>query len=193
MEELFANPWFTYLGMPVLIFLSRIVDVSIGTVRIVFVARGDKLVAPILGFFEVFIWILAIGQIMEHANNLACYGGYAAGFAMGNYIGLRLEEYVAVGHQVVRVITRDHGKEVVQALSAGGFGATIVDGEGAKGKVQLIYCVVNRKKLPQVLEIIHGVDPKIFYSIEDVRKANSGVFPAVPAKRRRLHRRRVAK
>ncbi len=193
MEELFGNPYFTYLAMPLLIALSRIVDVSIGTVRIVFVARGDKLVAPILGFFEVFIWILAIGQIMQHANNLACYVGYAAGFAVGNYVGLRLEEYVAVGSQVVRVITREHGKDLVQALSAAGFGATIVDGEGAKGKVHLIYCVVNRKKLPAVIELIHGVNPKIFYSIEDVRKANSGVFPAVPQRRHRLHRRRLAK
>ena len=101
MPDFLSSPYFTYLVMPILIFCARIADVTLGTMRIVFVARGNKLMAPLLGFFEVFIWIVAIGQVMEHANNLVCYISYAAGFATGNYFGLLVEGKLAIGLQVI--------------------------------------------------------------------------------------------
>ena len=79
--EIFSGDNFYYLVLPSIIFLARICDVSIGTLRIIFVSRGKKNIAPILGFFEVLIWIIVIGKIMQNASNMACYIGYAAGFA----------------------------------------------------------------------------------------------------------------
>lgn len=189
MQTLLESPYFLYLIMPLLIFFARIADVTLGTMRIVFVARGNKLIAPLLGFFEVFIWIIAIGQIMEHANNLLCYFFYALGFATGNYVGLLLEERLAIGMQVVRVITQHHGEEIVQALSAHNYGATRVEGQGVSGSVNLIYCVVQRKELESVRELIRGVHPQIFYSVEDIRSASAGIFPADTDKKRRQFRR----
>ncbi len=177
MEELLLNPYFTYVALPFLIAVSRVVDVTIGTMRIVFVARGNKILAPILGFFEVFVWIMAIGQVMAHANNLVCYLAYAGGFALGNYLGLVIEARLAVGMQVVRIITSQYGAELVQTFSAHGFGATLVEARGAKGSVNLLYSVVSRRRLPQLISLVRSVDPNIFYSVEDVRTASAGVFP----------------
>lgn len=193
MEELFANPYFTYLILPLLIALSRVADVTIGTMRIVFVARGSKVIAPVLGFFEVFIWIMAIGQVMEHSNNVICYLAYATGFAAGNYLGLWLEERLAVGMQVVRVITRLHGEELVQSFAENGFGATLVSAKGTKGDVNLVYSIVSRKRLPKLIGLIRGVDPDIFYSVEDIRTASATGYADVPRKTLRLRRWRRGK
>ncbi|MCK5000444.1 MAG: hypothetical protein KAS23_12960, partial [Anaerohalosphaera sp.] len=91
--------WFV---LPLLIFLARVVDVSMGTVRIVFVSRGFKFLAPVMGFFEVLIWILAISQIMQNLNNPACYVAYAGGFAMGNFVGMWIAEKLTLGVVLVR-------------------------------------------------------------------------------------------
>jgi len=176
METLMASPYFTYVILPILIILARIPDVTFGTIRIVFVARGNRVVAPLLGFIEVFIWIIAIGQVMHHANNIVCYLAYAFGFAVGNYVGLSIEHRLAVGTQVVRIITAKHGAELSEALRAGGFGTTVVDARGANGPVQLLYCVAHRKDIGRVEEIIHTIHPQIFYSVEDVKSASSGIF-----------------
>lgn len=120
---------YSYVILPVLIMLARICDVTIGTMRIIFVSKGQRYVAPILGFFEVFIWIIVIGQIMANLNNWACYFGYALGFALGNYVGMRVEEYLAVGKQLVRVIATRDGIDLVKSLNTKGFGATLIEGE----------------------------------------------------------------
>ena len=96
-------PVFNWVILPALIFVSRIFDVSFGTLRIIFVSRGKRSIAPFLGFFEVLIWLLAISQIMQNLNNFACYIAYAGGFAMGNYIGMRIEEKLAMGTMIIRV------------------------------------------------------------------------------------------
>lgn len=185
MESLLASNYFTYLVLPLLIIIARVTDVTFGTIRIVFVARGNKVIAPLLGFFEVFIWIVAIGQIMQHANNIVCYLAYAFGFALGNYVGLSIEHRLAVGTQVVRIITSKHGAELSTALRAGGFGTTEVDARGANGPVHLLYCVALRKDMNRVEEIIHKVHPQIFYSVEDVKSSSSGIFTT---RRKSLHK-----
>lgn len=169
---------YSYVILPVLIMLARICDVTIGTMRIIFVSKGQRYVAPILGFFEVFIWIIVIGQIMANLNNWACYFGYALGFALGNYVGMRVEEYLAVGKQLVRVIATKDGIDLVKNLNARGFGATLIEGEGSTGKVQLIYVIANRDSMGQVLAVINDFNPKLFYSIEDIKKVSSGIFPS---------------
>lgn len=168
---------FTWVIVPLLIFISRIFDVSIGTIRIIFVSRGNKLLSPILGFFEVLIWITAISQVMKQLDNFMCYIAYAGGFSMGTFVGLYIEEKLAVGILTVRIITTGFEEKIKKGLFTAGFGFTIVDAKGANGNVKLIYTVIKRKDLQNVLEIINKYNPNAFYSIEDARSVNLGVFP----------------
>ncbi|MDR3366602.1 MAG: DUF2179 domain-containing protein [Prevotellaceae bacterium] len=168
---------FVYVALPIIIFCSRILDVTLGTMRIIFVSKGHKRVAPLLGFFEVFVWILVISQIMQHANNIYCYVAYAAGFAMGNFVGMMIEERIAIGIYFVRVITPKNGDDLVAHLNEKGYGATLINGKGKVGQVNLIYSVVSRKSIGKVEQIITDFDPNVFYVIEDVRTAKRGIFP----------------
>jgi uncharacterized protein YebE (UPF0316 family) len=176
MADFFGSDLYSYLILPFLIFCARICDVTIGTLRIIFVSKGHKRIAPILGFFEVFIWVIAISQIMSNLNNFACYFGYAAGFATGNYIGMLVEERIAVGKIFIRIITSANGLSLVKSLNSNGFGATTVKAEGSRGEVNIIYSVINRKRLEEIQKILLDFDPKLFYTIEDVREANAGIF-----------------
>ena len=175
--SLFDSEMFRWVILPILIFFARICDVTIGTIRIMFVSRGNKLIAPLLGFFEVLIWLIAIGQIMKNLNNIFCYVAYAGGFAMGNFIGIRVEEKLAVGRLVIRVITAKDAHILIDKLRERGFGVTNVDAEGSKGKVNIIFMIINRSHLQEVIEIIHKHNPNAFYSIEDTRFVKKGIFP----------------
>ncbi len=168
---------FNYLILPLLIFLSRVLDVSIGTLRIIFVAKGKKYVAPILGFFEVFIWLLAISSIMQNLDNYINFFAYAGGFAAGNYVGMLLEEKIALGVMIVRVITQKPADMLITKLNSMGFGITSVDAKGSKDEVNIIYTIIHRNEMKKVLDIIKEYNPKAFYSVEDVRYVNEGAFP----------------
>jgi uncharacterized protein YebE (UPF0316 family) len=177
METTFFNSgWFSYLIIPFFIFFARICDVSIGTMRIIFVSKGKRNIAPILGFFEVFIWIIAISKIMQNLDNYINYVAYAAGFATGNFVGMIIEEKLAVGIQMVRVFANEKGQEMVQALNQSGFGATIIEAQGARQNVHLIYTIIHRNELPNVVDVIQKFNPRAFYTIEDVRGVNEGIF-----------------
>jgi len=181
----FESGIFSYGILPLLIFLARVCDVSIGTLRIIFVAKGQKNIAPILGFFEVLIWITAITRIMQNLDYYVNYIAYAAGFATGNYVGMLIEERLAMGIQMIRVFTNEKGQDLVQSLNSRGFGATSVQAQGAKEKVHLIYTIVQRNEMEDVLSIIEGFNPKAFYTIEDVKAANEGIFH--PRKRKNVN------
>jgi len=179
MENSFLNSdLFSYGLLPVLIFLARICDVSIGTIRIIFVSKGKKYVAPILGFFEVLIWITAVSKIMQNLDNYVNYIAYAAGFATGNFVGMIIEEKLAMGIQMIRVFSYNNGLELVNLLNNKGFGATTVEAHGVKEKVYLIYTIVKRNELKNVLDLIDNFNPKAFYTIEDVKAVNEGIFPS---------------
>jgi uncharacterized protein YebE (UPF0316 family) len=162
--------------MPLLIFLARICDQSIGTMRIIFVSKGKKNIAPILGFFEVLIWIVAISKIMQNLDNYINYIAYAAGFATGNLVGMIIEEKMAMGIQMIRVFASERGKELVQSLNINGYGATFVEAHGARDKVHLIYTIVHRNELGKVIGLINAFNAKAFYTIEDVKTASEGIF-----------------
>ena len=168
---------FNYLILSILIFFARICDVSIGTLRIIFISRGKKNIAPILGFFEVLIWIIVIGKIMQNANNYACYIGYAAGFATGNYVGMLIEEKLAMGFVVVRIITSKDAHELKKALREAKHGITTIPSEGACGKVGVIFTSIHRADLPQIVELIQIYNPHAFYTVEELKYVNEGVFP----------------
>lgn len=101
--------------------------VSIGTLRIIFVARGSRFLSPILGFFEVSIWLIAISQITTNVSNVAAYVAYAAGFAVGNYVGVIIEGKMAIGTLVVRIILTRNDEVLKNSLASAGFGVTSVD------------------------------------------------------------------
>lgn len=177
MEALLNNSdIFTWVVLPVLIFLARICDVSIGTVRIVYVSKGLKLLASILGFVEVSIWIIAIGQIMKHMDNIACFLAYGTGFATGNYIGIMLEEKLSIGSVIMRIIPRDDATELISYLKSENFGLTVVDGEGSMGKVKVIFSVILRQDINRMITIINSYNPNAFYSVEDVKVVKEGIF-----------------
>lgn len=177
METSFFNSdAFSYIVMPFLIFMARICDVSIGTMRIIFVSKGKKNIAPVLGFFEVLIWITAISKIMQNLDHYINYVAYAAGFAAGNLVGMIIEEKLAMGIQMIRVFASERGMELVQILNINGFGATYVEARGAKEKVHLVYSIVYRNELTKVLDLINDFNPKAFFTIEDVKSVNEGIF-----------------
>ncbi|HOP63183.1 MAG TPA: DUF2179 domain-containing protein [Spirochaetota bacterium] len=156
------------------IFLARVIDVSLGTVRIILVSRGYKNIAPFLGFFEILIWITAIGQVMKNLNGFTSYLAYAAGFAVGTFVGMKLESFISIGYQSLRIITTEKVTALPLTLREEGFGITTVFARGMRGEVMLVYTTVPRSKVKHVLEIVEELEPNSFITIEDVRSYSSG-------------------
>lgn len=173
MFEIFdIYPWL----LPIVIFFGRICDVTLGTLRIIFVSKGERTKAPIVGFFEVFIWVVVISQLFAHANNIVAYLAYAAGYAAGNYVGILVENKIAFGFQLFRVYTKKNGSELTKLLNSNGFGSTLIRGEGAVSEVDIIETVVARKAQKKVVEIINKFDPNTFYLVGDIRSKQKGIF-----------------
>jgi uncharacterized protein YebE (UPF0316 family) len=168
---------YVWVVLPVLVFFARLTDVTLGTLRIIFISRGKRNVAPLLGFVEVFIWITIVSQIVSHAHNILAYLAYAAGFATGAFVGMYIENRLAIGMQVILAIIQDNATTLISHLHSAGYGVTSVDGMGANGPVKLIYTLVPRRNLEEVLSIIHQTHPRAFLSIQDVRSTQEGIFP----------------
>ncbi len=161
--------YFTYIILPIFIILARIIDVSLGTIKIIFIAKGNKTITPILGFFEVLVWLLAVTRIFQNLDNWVCYLAYAFGFALGSYVGIKIEEKLALGVQIIRVITRKDASRLINVLRDKGFGVTTLEAEGSQGKVGIIYTIVNRRSISDIVQIIKEYNPNAFYTIEDIR------------------------
>ncbi len=168
---------YAWIVLPFLIFIARIFDVTLGTVRVIFVSKGLKYLAPVVGFFEILIWLLAIGQIMKNLSNPVCYIAYAGGFAMGNYVGIIIAERLSLGVALLRVITQKDAVDLVQSLNSSRYGVTSVDGQGAHGRVNIIFTIVPRKEVTKVVELVKRFNPKAFYTIEEIGFVERGVFP----------------
>jgi uncharacterized protein YebE (UPF0316 family) len=176
-ESVVSPEILTYVILPILIFLARICDVSLGTIRVIFISKGIRYLAPIIGFFEVIIWLLAIGQIMNNLTNFVAYIAYGAGFAAGTYIGMVIEEKISLGLVSVRIITKKDPGELIQYLRLNNYGVTSLDGEGGTGKVKMVFTIIKRQDLPHVVEIIKQFHPNAFYSVDDVKSVGEGIFP----------------
>lgn len=176
-QQLMDSSTFTWVILPILIFLSRICDVSIGTLRIIYVSRSKKFLAPLLGFFEVSIWLVAISQIMQNLDNIVCFIGYAGGFAMGNFIGILIEEKLAVGTLMIRIFQSSE-TGIKERLYTAGFGVTSIDAHGKNGAVEIIFTIIKRKDLDKVVRIIEACQANTFYSIEDAKSVKKGIFPS---------------
>ncbi len=164
--------WFTYVLLPFMIFAARIVDVTIDTLRIVYITKGDKILAPVLGFFQILIWLIAITRIMKNIDNVACYFAYASGFAAGNYIGLILEEKFAMGIQMIRIVTQVDASQLIYKLHSNGLTTTSVEADSNQGKVHIIFLIVQRTRINSIITLIKLFNPKAFYSIEDIKSVD---------------------
>jgi uncharacterized protein YebE (UPF0316 family) len=163
---------FRIVILPLLIFGARIMDVSLNTIRIIFVMGGRKGISTILGFFESLIWLLAIGQIFQHVDNIYSYIAYPAGFAAGIYVGMRIEERLAYGKVVVRLITQQPLKPLLSYLNDKEWRYSFVEAESARGREQLLFTVIQREDLPILLKYFADHYPNGFYTIESVKKAS---------------------
>lgn len=161
--------------IPVFIFLARIMDVSLGTLRIVMVSRGYKIKAALLGFFEVLIWAFVVAELLKNLNNWVNYVAYAGGFSVGTYAGMYIESKVKIGTIIVRIITQNKKAEIVKGLKEAGFTITSIEGEGGFGPVNIIFTVLRRRRWNEVVSIIEKNDRAAFYSSEDVTYANSSL------------------
>lgn len=176
MSDELLNDLFNWVVIPLLIFIARLGDVTLATLRNIFISKGFRRIVPFVGFFEVLIWLIAMKQVMSKADNLASYLAWAFGFACGTYVGMRIEERLALGTQVIRIITNQLSQELIEALREANHGITVVDAEGSKGPVKMIFTVVKRTSVPDVIAILEKHQPNAFFSVEDVRNAQHGVF-----------------
>jgi uncharacterized protein YebE (UPF0316 family) len=179
--------------LPLLIFLARICDVTLGTLRIIFISKGKKGLAPLVAFFEVLIWIIVISELLSRTNSLFSYVCYAGGYATGSFVGMYVEERLAIGIQLLQIYTKKPADELLRQLNQANFGATIVQGEGVNGPVNILQTVVNRKNLAQVESIINQFDSDVFYVLSDTKTVQRGIFPLIGARRFRMERERPGK
>jgi uncharacterized protein YebE (UPF0316 family) len=171
-----SSELFQYLVVPVFIFAARVVDVSVSTIRMMFVWAGNRYLATLLGFFEALIWIVAIGQIMKDISNWSSYIAYAAGYAGGTFTGMFIESKLAYGKSIIQVITKNPACKLIEALKAEDFGITCLQGEGNKGdKVHVFYTVLSRRKVDYVTGIIRLYNPDAFFTIENIRFVNDKI------------------
>ncbi len=175
---IFGTDIYAWFILPLLIFTARIIDVSLGTIRIILVSKGFKNVAPVFGFFQIFIWLLAIRQIILNLTNVGYYFAYAGGFAMGTFVGIQLESKLSIGMAVIRIITRKDASELIGLLKSQHHGFTASDAQGPHGRVNIIYTVIPRRDLQEIVDDIKRFNPHAFYTVEDVRVVSEDILPS---------------
>jgi uncharacterized protein YebE (UPF0316 family) len=168
---------YNWVILPALIFLAQIANVCLETLRIVFLSKGIKYLAPFIAFFEIIIWLLAIVGVMSNLSNVANFFAYAFGFALGTFVGLEIEERLSIGMVIMRIITTaETSAGIAEFLQAEQYGTTCLDAKGARGGVMMIISLVNRDDVPRITRHIEETNPGAFFSIEDVRYVNQGIF-----------------
>jgi len=169
--------WYSWVVIPLLIFTARIIDVSLGTLRIIFLGKGYRKLAALIGFFEILIWLLAIREVLLNLRNFACVIGYAGGFAMGNYVGIWLEEKISIGVVILKIFfSQDHSR-FKRYLDRKNIGYTFIKGEGARQTVQILYTVIQRIRLQEAVRMLKKTNPHAFYIVENIKTSRQGVFP----------------
>jgi uncharacterized protein YebE (UPF0316 family) len=168
---------FSSITIPLLIFVAEVCVVTLNTLRTIFVSRGHKYLAPMLGFFEVLTWLLAMRQVMQNLDAWSCFFAFALGFTLGNFLGMIIEKKLALGLVSVRIITPLDPTSLIAQLRSANFGVTCSEGRGASGKVQIVMTVLKRRQLPEVVSLIETYHPSAFYAVDEVQSACEGVFP----------------
>lgn len=179
------------LGTAVLIMLARVGDVTFGTMRHKFVTRDARGIVFILGFLEVIIWVYAVAAVLDRLSNPIHAVAFALGFALGNVLGITIERRLPIGHQVVRLFTRQ-ASHMEDTLRAAGVRVTAFDGRGRDGDITLLYCGTKRKGVRELISIARSLDPLCYFAIEDVRRVDTAVIAGPRIKRRRRSKRASA-
>ncbi len=167
------------LGNALLIFCLRLVDVSLGTVRLIMIGRGRRKIAPLLGFVEVTIWVVAISQVITNLDNIFNILGYSSGFAAGTLVGMWIEDKLALGHVGISIISTTKGHKIVQTLRQADYGVTELTGSGRSGVVDLITTIVPRKDIEEVFRLVNQTDPKSFIAVDDMKAVTRGYMHVV--------------
>ena len=166
--------FYAYLILPLLIFFARVFDQSLGIIRIILATKGLTLPAFIFGFFESFVWLLAISQIITKIDNLFYYIVFAGGFACGNVFGIYIEKKLSIGFVVIRIIFQKDSEESIFTLKEEGFRLTQVDALGMEQPVKLVFSTIRRNQISKFLKILTLRNPTAFYTIEDVKQVKEG-------------------
>ncbi|TVQ59888.1 MAG: DUF2179 domain-containing protein [Phycisphaerales bacterium] len=166
--------------IPVLIFVARICDVSIGTVRLIMMMSGKRVTSAILGFFEVVIWVLAVGGVLQFLTHPLALIAYGLGFSAGVYVGMMIEHKLALGYRMVRVINPGAEADLATLLRERGYRVTRVDGRGRSGPVEVAFMVVRRRAVESLRKLIEEIAPQAFITIERVERAGGGSLPDGP-------------
>jgi len=174
LSQIFGEQLTVWVIVPLLIFFARIIDVSIGTMRLIFISKGMKLLAPLLAFFEVLVWLAAMGAILKNLTSWQNFIAFSMGFAAGNYVGMFIENKLALGNVLIRVITQHDAGELLDALHDMRLGVTSIEAEGKDGPVKVLFTVVARTSIPKILDVVNRHNPHAFYSIEDIRYVREG-------------------
>lgn len=161
-----------------LIFMLRVGDMTLDTVRVLFVVRGKKKLAWVLGFFQAIIFVVAISQVLTNLTNILNVLGYASGFATGNVIGMLIEERLAIGHIHLTIVSPAHGTALAEKLRAQGFAVTEISGRGLNGMVALLHVDVMRRRIDEVETITLEEDPEAFITAEELRTIRRGFWRA---------------
>lgn len=168
-------------GAAALIFGLRIIDVSLGTLRIAMLVRGHQLLAGGLGFFESLVWLVAAADVLGNLDSPLKFVGYAGGYAAGTMLGTSIEKWIAIGSILLRVIERSDQPSSVEALRQAGFYATVMNARGRDGEVQIIFSVIPRRRQNEALRIVRGLNPQAYVTFEQTQRASVAVAttPAV--------------
>jgi uncharacterized protein YebE (UPF0316 family) len=175
MELVFTQQAWLWAG---LIFLLRVADMSLDTLRVLVVMRGRKAIAWVLGFFQALIFVLAISSVLKDLHNILNVVAYAAGFATGNVVGMWIEERLAIGHVHLNVVSSRLGTAITERLRADGYAVTEIPARGKDGMVTLLNISVLRRSVVAVHKLVNQVDPSAFITAEDVRPVRRGYWRA---------------
>jgi len=164
--------------MPLVIFGLRVIDMSLDTLRVLFVIRGRKGLAWVLGFFQSTLWVIAITSVLSNLDNILNIIGYAGGFATGIVVGMTIEERLAIGHGNLRIISPRKGSAITEQLREAGFGVTELPGRGRDGMVTILDVSVQRKDIADVRKLVDNTDPDAFITVEEIRPLHRGYWRA---------------
>lgn len=171
--ELLSGPW-----GPLLIFCLRVTDVSMATVRVLLIVRNAKWIVPLIGFFEVSLWVIAVSAVVQNLHSPLHVVGYAGGFATGNFVGMLIEERLALGLATMRTMVKQGGAELATALRETGFAVTEQEGRGRDGPVEVLYSVIARRKIGPYISVVEHVAPGSFLVVDEPRAIRGGfMFP----------------
>jgi len=160
------------------IFLLRVTDMSLDTLRVLFVIRGRRSISWVLGFFQSALWVVAITSVLNNLDNLWNIVSYAGGFATGNVVGMIIEDHLAIGHAHMRIISSRWGNAIVDAIRNSGYAATELAGRGKDGTVSVINCSIQRKDIRNLKIEISRIDPDAFITVEEIRPLHRGFWRA---------------